>query len=365
MSDALSSVAGSLLAQKGAAASLTYGLDYSPDMAAGDTIVASTWTSSSGITLTANQFGGTQVGITIGGGTAGTWYVVKNAATDNVGDVHTTIIRLYVETDPILIGAGLNLPFPSVMGALAAFRRDRLVTMAMNFFPDVTIDDSYILDKMVVATRTLERRLRTHFVPTEVLPNTASQAEIDGLVAAGEIVELEPAYDYDPNLFRGNSFGFMSTRQRPIIAIHDMRFTYPTSNTVFAIPPEWIRVDRKYGTINLLPVTTPSQLPLNAFLLSALGGGRVLPQFIELRYRTGLENAAQDWPDILDVILKATALGIVEDTFVPSSKSESTSADGLSQSASIGLKMQDYDDIIAKKTKVLQSALFGIRMGVL
>jgi hypothetical protein len=102
------------------------------------------------------------------------------------------------------------------------------------------------------------------------------------------------------------------------------------------------------------------QLPLNAFILSALGGGRIVPEFLDIRYQAGLENAARDYPEILDLIMKQAALGIAEDLYLPSSRSESTSADGLSQSSSIGFKIDDYTNLIDAKVDALKSSLFGI-----
>lgn len=359
--ESLISVAGELIAQKGVAAVLNYALDYGPDLD-GAALTSSFWIESSGVlTLVNSSYSDTQTSITIGGGVAGQWYILENTANDTDGLVHTASIRVFVN-DAATIGLGLNLPFPSIPGALASIRRDRLASMVQTYMAGQNIDDSYLLEKLVAATALIQRRLRTHFAPTEMLPNTASQAEIDALTALGNTVELEPAYDYDPQIFVGNTWGRTLTRQRPIIAVHSMTFNYPTpNNTLFSIPTDWVRLDKKYGVINLLPTQNATMLPLNAFILSALGGGRSVPQFIEIRYRTGLENVARDYPDVLDVIKKQTVLAIAEDLFVPSSRSESTSADGLSQSASIGFKIEDYTDLIDKKMESIRQSLFGIR----
>jgi hypothetical protein len=366
MSDTLTNVSGSLIAEKAVGAVLDYTLDYAVGMDVGETLTNSVWTATpADLVLTNQSFTTTSVSLVVGGGTPGTWYVVSNLATGDNGIVHDASFSLWV-FDPTALGANLNLPFPSIGGAIAALRRDRLLIIAQNFFPGLVVSNAYLLDKLAAATAYVQHKLRVFLTPREVLPNTASQAEIDEVTLAGNIVHLEPAYDYDPNFFQGNTWGFMPLRQRPIIAVHSMQFQYPTpNNTLWTIPPEWIRADKKYGTINLLPVTSAMTMPLNAFILSALGGGRMVPHFIAVRYRAGLENVARDWPDILDAILKQTVLSMVEDTFVPSSRNESVSADGLSQSSSIGFTMDSYAKVIDSKLAVVQEALFGIRLTVL
>jgi hypothetical protein len=361
MSETMLDIAGELTAEKGAQAVLDYAINYT--MEANETLTASTWTESTNtLTLSGSSFTDSQVTTKVGGGTPGQWYVLQNVATGSTGLTHEATIKLYI-LDGATIGAGVVTPFPSVLSALASMRRDRLFSMVQSYMPGVDIDDSYLLEKLVSATSLLSHRLRVFLTPTEMLPNTAPQSEIDAFANAMPAVPyaLEPPYDYSPDLFQGNTFGRTLTRQRPIISLHSMRFTYPTpNNTLFLIPSEWFRVDRKYGVINLLPIQNSAALPLNAFILSALGGGRTVPEFIEIRYKAGLENCARDFPEILDLIKKQAVLGIAEDLYVPSSKSESVSADGLSQSSSIGFKIDDYTSLIDKKVDAVRSFLFGV-----
>lgn len=367
MSDTLVNVAGSLIAKKASGAKLNYTLDFAPDMVSGETIVGAGWTCTpTGPTLSGISFSGTQVTVIVSGGTSGIWYSVQCLATGSTGLIYDGAFSLLVE-DAAALGTGLNLPFPSVLGILASMRRDRLFMAAQNFFPLANIDNNYLLQKLVSATVSIQRRLRVHLMPAEMLPNTASQAEIDALVlSSGLPVELEPAYDFNPKMFQGDTWGHIDTRQRPIIAVHSIRFVYPTpANVLYDIPVQWIRLDKKYGAINLVPVSNFSMLPVNAFIISALGGGRTIPNFLEIRYSTGLENIARDWPDILDMIQKTAVLSVLEDNYIPSSRSESTSADGLSQSSSIGMAMDQYEGVIQKKFDAISSAMFGIRLTVL
>jgi hypothetical protein len=365
MSETLTAVGGELIASKGEAAVLNYTLDYTPDLATGETLTNSTWSTptvlSGGITLSGSAYTDSAVTIVVSGGTSGQWYVVKNVATGSTGLTHEGSIRLFV-SDPTTLGAGIVTPFPSIPGAIASLRRDRLMTMLNTYLPAGTvIDDDYLLQKLVAAQSYLAHRLRVPLVPTEMLPNTVDPSETAALDVAHTPYALEPAYDYDPAMFIGNTWGRMETRQRPIIDVHSMKFVYPTpTSTLFEIPRPWIRVDKKFGVINLLPIQTSMMLPLNAFILSALGGGRTVPAFIQIRYSAGLTNVSRDYPEILDLILKQTALGIAEDLYLPSSRSESTSADGLSQSTSIGFKIDDYTKLVDEKLSSIKSSLFGI-----
>lgn len=366
MSDTLTNVAGGLIATKAVGAALDYSLDYANGMDTGAILSSSTWTATpNDLTLSNASFTNTAVSVTCTGGTAGQWYVVSNLAGDTAGDIHSGQFSLQV-IDPTALNLQLNLPFPSIPGALASLRRDRLYQLMLTFAPGGTLEDSYLLEKLNAATSLIQHRLRVFLTPREIVPNTATQDEIDALTGAGNIVATEPSYDYDPALFQGNTWGFTLLRQRPIIAVHSMQFVYPTPNqSIFTIPTSWIRFDARAGTINLLPVQQPLTLPLNAFILAALGGGRSVPQFLEIRYRAGLANCARDWPEILDVILKQTALSIVEDFYIPSSKSESVSADGLTQSSAIGLKTGEYEEQIGRKVEAIRSALFGVRLTVI
>jgi hypothetical protein len=363
MSDALQSVAGGLITELVIGQTLNYSLDYTPDMTAGEALTASTRASApAGLTLSGSAYTDNTVTIVLSGGVADTWYVVQNLATSSAGLIHQGSFQVFV-ANPLAFGTGIVSPFPSIAGALASLRRDRLLSLLLLYLPGITFDDDYLLGKLLASTALIQRMLRTHLTPTEMLPNMATPAEIAALKATGATVELEPQYDYDPGMFLGNQWGHFDTRQRPIIALHSIRFTYPTPNTqLFDVPTDWFRVDYKYGVINLVPIQTALLVPLNAFILSALGGGRTVPAFIQIRYSTGLVNVARDWPDILDCILKQTAIGVMEDAFAPTSRNESVSADGLSQSSSIGITLRDYQDLVDRRLETIRQSLFGIRV---
>lgn len=245
---------------------------------------------------------------------------------------------------------------------VAALRTDRLVQVAQSYMPGITTSDTYLLEKLQAAEADAARRLRVFLEPTEMVPMGTPQEEIDALVAAGKRVEEEPGYDYDPDLFTGNTWGLIEVRQAPIIAVHSVAFYYPAPGTVlWQFPADWLRPDKKYGRISVVPIQAVVSLPLNAYIISSIGGGRTIPFMMGVRYTAGLKNARADYPDLIDVIKKAAVLMVIDDQFLP--QSGSVSGDGLSQS--ISWDAEKYRDTVDKKLDALRQSIHGIRMMVM
>jgi hypothetical protein len=362
MESAFITVAGGVLTQQSTGQSAGYTLDFAGDLAAGDTITGATWNVlPTGLPNAIGGFSATTASIRIEAGAPVGWYLIQCTAATVGGDALQQEFRIYIQ-DSTILGAGIVSAFPSLPAAVASLRRDRLIVALQTFAPGVTLQDDYLLEKLVAAEQTLQRALRVFFTPRAMLPFGALQSEIDALTAAGKTVEMEPGYDYDPDMFQGNMWGLIEVRQKPIICVHSITFNYPApSNVLFTVPTEWIRPDLKYGRINLVPVQTAMSLPLNAFILSALGGGRTVPLMLQVRYSAGIANCAQSFPDILDLIKKETVLSIVDDTYVPASGS--VSADGLSQS--ISFQAESYRKTIEAKIERLRQAIHGIRTMVM
>lgn len=240
-----------------------------------------------------------------------------------------------------------------------ALLSDRLIQAGRNYLPGQTLAREYVWNKLLAAEKDTAHRLRCFLEPTEVIPEGYADDEINGL--ATPWVE-EPAYDYNPDFFTGDRWGFLQARHRPIIRVSYFQFAYPNlQHGIFKVPVEWIRVDKKYGTINLVPTGSYGAVPLNAYVLSAVGGGRTIPHMIQVRYTAGLANAANDYPDLVDLIKRTAVLHIVEDAFQP--QSASISADGLSENLSLDL--QKYRDSIDQGLDRLRDQIHGVRMAVL
>ena len=95
--------------------------------------------------------------------------------------------------------------------------------------------------------------------------------------------------------------------------------------------------------------------------MPSVTAGRSIPQMIQVRYQVGLADAANEYPDVIDLIYKMATLSIVQDTFPDSSFSQSI--DGMIQSSSVDLsKMGEYID---SKIETLRQYFQGITAMVL
>lgn len=242
--------------------------------------------------------------------------------------------------------------------AIVSLRQDRLILVLETYAPGGAFADDYLWQKLRAAEADAERQLRVFFSPVEIIP-MGSAEDTAALDAAGTRWIEEPGYDFDPDLFQGETWGLLETRQRPIVRIDSIQFSWPAPGmgTLYTVPSAWIRADKKYGRINLVPTQNIMTLPLNAFILQAMGGGRSVPLMLQVRYCAGLQHAARDYPDLVDVVLKMAALSVLADLFLP--QSGSISADGLSQSQSLDL--EKYRESLAARLETLRQAFHGVR----
>jgi len=241
---------------------------------------------------------------------------------------------------------------------LPVLKRDRVVRVASRYAPGGVIEDDYLWAKLMAAEADIARRLRVFLTPREMITPGTPQTEIDALVAAGETVVSDPGYDYQANMFQGNAWGIIEVRHHPVISVASVIFAYPSQTaTLFSVPLPWLRIDKKYGRINIVPAVAQSTMAMSSLVLSTFGGGRDVPLMVQVRYRAGLANARADYPDLVDLIYRAAVLSLIEDEFMPASGS--VSADGLSQSVS--WDSDKYHDLVDKKTEALRQSIHGIR----
>ena len=213
---------------------------------------------------------------------------------------------------------------------MPAFRRDRLVSAVQTYFPSGGMpSDDFLLQQVQAAEQDVIVALKVFLEPTTIFPYTPSNTEITAL--NGSPWAEEPGYDYDADFFQGERWGYIVTRQRPIISISAINFVYPSpQNSVYQIPNDWLRIDKKYGHIRMVPASSTFIAPLGAFLLQALAGGGTIPSMLQVHYVAGLSNTLTAWPNIIDLIYKTAILKILKGFYIP--QSQSISADGLSQS---------------------------------
>lgn len=246
-------------------------------------------------------------------------------------------------------------------------RTDQLMAAAASVLSGVEVSDDYIWGKVRAAESEISHTLGVPLVPTRFFSIEPTPEQIEAL--DGMAWEVEPPYDYSPDLFRGDRWGLLVTRQRPIISIESFSFTYPSSKDSFMpIPNDWIRYDAKYGTLNLVPSSPAIFAQMDAIIMTALTGGRSIPQMMRLDYTAGLQDVPNKFPELIDVIKKLAVYKIVADSYLP--QSGSISADGLSQSLSVD--MAKYQEVIDHTLNGgegsnggLMRKLHGIRLAVL
>src|SRR5690606_418692 len=159
--------------------------------------------------------------------------------------------------------------------AVNDLRRQQLALASKYVLPkNLQLSDNYLLSKLRAAEADASRQLRVYFQPTVIIPDDASQEEVDALESAEIAYAQEATYDYDAHFFTGERWGYIVTKEKPIISVQSIKFAYPSpTNQVFSIPDSWIRLDKKFGHIRLVPATQSFSAPLSAFIMQALGGG--------------------------------------------------------------------------------------------
>lgn len=246
-------------------------------------------------------------------------------------------------------------------------REDRLMAAAAGAFQNIEVSDDYLWQKIRAAESEISHTLRVPLVPTRFFPNKPTQEQIDAL--DGMAWAVDAAYDYDPDMFHFDKWGYFVTRQKPIISVERMWFSYPSrTDGWFTVPNDWIRTDARYGHIRLVPSSPAIFTTMSTFIMTALAGSRTIPFMINLEYTAGLADVETTYPELLDCIKKMAVLKVISDAFLP--QSGSISADGLSQSISIDMSKyhESVDRILNGEQGSnggLMSKIHGIRMMVI
>lgn len=350
-----------LWAEQDFGSQLDYTLDWTAGLDIGDVIADSQWTAEAGLIVSNKTFGDVQTTAWLSGGIAGRSYSVSNTVTTSTGRRDVRTFRLFVR-DTAALGASQWSVFPSIPEAIIGMRRDRLLGPSQAWMAGIELSDEYLLEKLLSAQSAVERALRVFLTPVEVLPSGATDAERQALTDAGTRWIEEPGYDHEGSSMWGANWGLIELRQRPIIQIHEVRFAYPSPNsTLFVVPSEWLRLDKKYGKLQMVPVQSAGAFTMSSLVLSSLNAGLTIPLAIQIRYKAGLQNVARDYPDILNIIKRFAVLDVLDDQFI--SGSGSTSVDGLSQSADFDPR--PHRQALTDRIESVRSSLTGIRATVL
>ena len=243
---------------------------------------------------------------------------------------------------------------------VSEIRGDRLMFVGAKYLGGKELSDTYICAKVRAAEADAARRLRVLLSPTIVFAGFPTEQE---LADAGDTPTIiEPAYDFDPNMWTGDRWGMIVTRQKPILSIQSITFKFPVPITSsFSIPPEWQRIDHKYGQIQIVPTGATMAAIASTWIMSIVGGGRMVPQMIHIRYRAGIDATSAAFADLSDLIKRMAVLRILQDAYIP--QSGSISADGLSQSFStdIGKYQEQTESLLAE----IRDSIHGVRCVVL
>jgi hypothetical protein len=173
-----------------------------------------------------------------------------------------------------------------------------------------------------------ERELQTYFRTTVIKCDPSPGDTYD---------REEPAYDYPPNFFEGERWGWVQLRKRPVQSVQRFRIAYPTpDNLIYTVPATWIKLDKKYGHVRLVPDRTAVYASFSAYVLQVFGGGRGVPHCIFIDYTAGFTptELQTNHQDLLDLICKRAAINVlmtVSDALSKGITSYTNSADGLSQ----------------------------------
>ncbi len=174
---------------------------------------------------------------------------------------------------------------------VAELMRDRVLNSLGSYLNPAALNPDYLYAKLLAAESEASHTLRVYFQPTVIVPDDTPQSELDAMESADIVYATEASYDYDPDFFSGESWGYIVTKQKPIISVQSIVFAYPVpEQQFFQIPSEWIRLDKKYGHIRLVPAAMAFAAPLSAFIMQALGGGRTIPFMIRIKYISKYED---------------------------------------------------------------------------
>ena len=218
--------------------------------------------------------------------------------------------------------------------------------------------------KLAVAEDYLERELQLRWKPTRVFsdvfarlravnPNSTlklypkSTEHPAGFDKLADIAE--PAYDYSNDFWAEDRWGWLGLNFRPILDVASFVFAFPGAMPVWQPPLTWLRLDEKFGTVQLVPSTAEAiYVSFNAFLLGTLAGGRGLPQSIYVDYTVGFADGElrannEDLLELLRLIATLEVFGIAQTSISPGGAGNtSLGLDGLSRSVGFGGKWGPY-----------------------
>ncbi len=219
----------------------------------------------------------------------------------------------------------------------AEIREDYLFGTILSVVKKSALSDRYLCNKIRGQEDALERELGILWQATRI------RSEPDPGDTDFDLIE--PAYDYTSDFFVGESWGSLKLRRAPVRSVQRLVFAYPNIDAkTFTVPSKWIRLDRDYGFIRLVPDGLAVMTSFSGYILSVLSGGRGIPQTINVDYTAGFGAGNLDvattltshYMDYLEHLKFSVVADIIRDSMLP--QSGSINADGLSRSISLDFK---------------------------
>jgi len=225
------------------------------------------------------------------------------------------------------------------------------------------LSDDALAEELSAAEDFYERDLSLRWKPTRVFSDVFGR---QNLVIQDQAVALpsdfdniedidEPAYDYGRDYWIEDRWGWIDLNYRPVREITQMFFAFPGATPVQIIPKPWIRIDAKFGRLQLVPNSSNAILAaLSAFVLGIQAVGKGLPQSIYVDYKVGFDEAQllAHHRDLLKGLRLRTVLGlmgIITSIATPGgATSDTLGLDGLSHGKSFGGKYGAYSGRILR-----------------
>ena len=216
-------------------------------------------------------------------------------------------------------------------------RADYWFGTVRSLIPLQDISDDYLTNKIRGQEDGMERELGLLWQEKRVR-SEPKDAETDWDI-------FEQAYDYEADFFVGERWGFLKLRRYPVKSIQRVVFAYPNiDQKTFKVPTSWIRLEREYGYLRLVPDGLAIMTSFSGYVLSVLSGGRGIPATILVDYTAGFQTGtldvkatlSADHNDLIEHLKYSVIADVLKDGFLPGSSS--IAADGLSRSVSLELK---------------------------
>lgn len=232
---------------------------------------------------------------------------------------------------------------------------------------DTETIETYILEAEDSAERDAALKLKKTVIKT--LPESS-------LVLGEDYDEAGDSQDF--YLTQTTEWLMVRTLWRPIITVERFRFVIGAGSsppTMIDFPQEWLRVDRRGGTIEVFPSPQSAVSSIYVYLMSGGGGGGLImpflqhfdrvPGMIAVDYTTGFDPLPQT---IKHFVARRAAINALINTPYREGgyTSESISQEGLSQSRSFAKsRLDELREADKENLKAIRKYYRGVDMVVI